>query len=73
MRVQRSGLRDDLTPTLRRQLEEDLPALYRDGWQNAADDLETHGERAAAVALPLSCPYSLAQILSDWLPDAPKA
>jgi hypothetical protein len=71
VRVQRSGLRDDLTPTLRRQLEEDLADLYRDGWQYAVDDLETHGELAAAAALPSDCPYSLAQILSDWLPDPP--
>jgi hypothetical protein len=73
VRVQRSELRDDLTPTLRRQLEEDLADLYRDGRENAADDLQSHGEPAAADALPWDCPYSLAQILSDWLPDAPKA
>lgn len=73
LRVQRSSLRDDLTPTLRRQLEEDLTGLYRDAWQNAADDLETHGERAAAAALPFDCPYSLAQIMSDWVPDPPTA
>jgi hypothetical protein len=73
VRVQRSGLRDDLTPTLRRQLESDLAELYRDGRENAADDLQSHGEPAAASALPRDCPYSLDQILSDWLPDAPKA
>src|SRR5687767_13422010 len=73
VRVQRSELRDDLTPTLRRQLEEDLAELYRDGRENAADDLQSHGEPAAADALPWDCPYSLAQMLSDWLPEAPKA
>ncbi len=71
--MQRSELRDDLTPTLRRELEDDLAELYRDGRENAADDLQSHGEPAAADALPWDCPYSLAQILSDWLPDAPKA
>jgi len=72
VRVQRSELRDDLTPTLRRQLEHDLADLYRDGRENAVDDLQSHGEPGAAAALPRDCPYSLAQILSDWLPDAPK-
>ena len=73
VRVQRSGLRDDLTPTLRRQLEDDLANLYRHGRENAADDPQSHGEPGAAGALPRDCPCSLAQILSDWLPDAPKA
>lgn len=73
VRVQRSELRDDLTPTLRRELEQDLAELYRDGRENAADDLQSHGEPAAADALPWDCPYSLAQILSEWLPDAPTA
>jgi hypothetical protein len=72
VRVQRSELRDDLTPILRRQLEDDLADLYRDGRENAADDLQSHGEPAAADTLPRDCPYSLAQILSEWLPDAPK-
>ena len=73
VRVQRSGLRDDLTPTLGRQLEEDLADLYRDGRETAADDLQSHDEPAAADALPRDCPYSLDQILGDWLPEAPKA
>ena len=71
--VQRSELRDELTPTLRRQLEDDLADLYRDGRENAADDLQSHGGPAAAAVLPRDCPYGLAQILSDWLPEAPKA
>ena len=70
LRTQRGRLRDDLTPTLRRQLGDDLADLYRDGRENAADDLRSHGEPAAADALPWDCPYSLAQILGDWLPDA---
>ena len=72
VRVQRSELRDELTPTLRRQLEDDLAELFRDGRENAGDDLQGHGEPAAADALPRDCPYSLAQILSDWLPEAPR-
>jgi Domain of unknown function DUF29 len=73
VRVQRSELHDDLTPTLRRQLEDDLADLYRDGRENAADDLRSHGESTAADTLPSACPYTLDRILSDWLPEAPKA
>ena len=73
VRVQRSGLRDDLTPTLGRQLEDDLADLYRDGRENAADDLQSYAEPAAAAALPQDCPYSLDHILGDWLPEPPNA
>jgi hypothetical protein len=31
--------------------------------------LRDHGEHAAADALPATCPYSLDQITSDWLPQ----
>jgi Domain of unknown function DUF29 len=72
VRVQRSELLDDLTPTLRRQLEEDLESLYRDARENAADDLRSQGEPAAADALPSGCPFTLDRVLGDWLPDAPK-
>jgi len=37
----------------------------------SADDLRSCGEHGAADALPATCPYTLEQILSDWLPDAP--
>ncbi len=77
VRVQRSELRDDPTASLRRQLEDDLAGLYRDARDNAADDLRSYGEAAAAAALPAECPYILDQIASDWLPEgteaAPKA
>jgi len=71
LRVQRSQLLDDLTASLRRELEEALKDLYRDARENAADDLRSHGKHAAADALPLDCPYTLEQILSGWLPDSP--
>ena len=69
VRVQRSELRDDLTASFRQQLEDDLARLYRDARANAADDLRSHGETAAAEALQAECPYRLDQILGDWLPE----
>jgi hypothetical protein len=70
--VQRRELADDLSPSLRRQLETDLAELYRDGRENAADDLRVHGEDAAADSLPETCPYSFDEVAGDWLPDAPQ-
>ena len=68
VRVARSELHDHLTASLRRELEDDLADLYRDARDNAADDLKSYGETAAAQALPEECPYGLDQITGDWLP-----
>jgi hypothetical protein len=72
-RTARSELRDDLTASLSRELENDLVALYSDARENAADDLRSYGGTAAAQALPAECPYSLEQIAGDWLPGGPPA
>ena len=66
--AQRSDLLDELTASIRREIEPTLPNLYDRARQNAATSLRKHGEHAAADALPASCPYSFAQITSDWLP-----
>jgi hypothetical protein len=59
----RIELADDLTPTLRRELETDLETLYAAARDQAAEALETHDDPAAAQALPATCPYTLAQLL----------
>jgi hypothetical protein len=66
--AQRDDLLDDLTPTLRRMLEEVLPEQYARARKRAASSLRRHGEDAAADALPETCPYTLDQITGDWLP-----
>ena len=68
VRTQRSDLLDDLTPTLRRELEEELEQLYARARQQTEGSLRDHGEHAAADALPQTCPYTADQITSDWLP-----
>jgi hypothetical protein len=65
---QRSDLADELTASIRREVESALPDLYDRARQNAAASLRKHGEDAAAVALPPICPYALDQITGDWLP-----
>lgn len=69
IRTQRVRLRDALTPALRREVEQDLPALYDDARVLADGALRDHGEDAAADALSDICPYALDRITGDWLPD----
>ena len=69
VRTQRVRLRDALTPSLRREVESELAELYRDARGLAEGTLRDHGEKAAADALPTSCPYSLDRVLDDWLPE----
>lgn len=65
----RSELRDDLTPSLRRDLEASLPELYAQARRDTAHRLRLYGESAAADALPPTCPYTLDQLLDEsWLP-----
>jgi hypothetical protein len=68
VREHRRRLRRDLTPRLRKVLEAELPALYAEIRDDTAALLRDHGERAAADALPASCPYTLDQITGDWWP-----
>ena len=65
---QRDDLLDDLTPTLRRMLEDTLPEQYARARKRAASSLRRHDEHAPADSLPATCPYSLDQITGDWLP-----
>jgi Domain of unknown function DUF29 len=68
IRTQRSGLADDLTPSLRRDLPDELPELYLRARHDADGSLRDHGENVAADALPPTCLYTLEQITGDWLP-----
>jgi hypothetical protein len=71
VRTQRRELENVLTPTLRRRLEEDLGRLYQRVRRDVAESLRDCGEHAAANALPPECPYTLDDLLGDWLPEAP--
>jgi hypothetical protein len=67
--ARRDGLLDELTPTLRRQTEQELDKLYARARKRAETTLRDGGEHAAAEALPVACTYTLDQITSDWLPE----
>ena len=63
----RIDLADDLTPTLRREIETDLATLYDAAREQAAEALSAHGE---TVTLPEQCPWTLDQVLQRrWYPD----
>jgi uncharacterized protein DUF29 len=68
VRTQRIRLRDGLKASIRREVGSELAELYADARALAEGALRDHGELAAADALPATCPYSLDQISSDWLP-----
>jgi hypothetical protein len=66
----RLSLSDKMTATLRRDIDANLDTLYRQARRLADRSLRRHGEREAAEALPLVCPYLLDEICSeDWYPD----
>jgi hypothetical protein len=68
VRTQRTRLRIDLTPNLRRVLADDLSDLYDRARNDAEASLRDYGEDAEADALPDACPFTLDQITGDWLP-----
>ena len=66
----RRQLDDKLSPTLRRDAEARLAALYDDARYQAELSFQEFGEPGAAALLPAECPYSLDQILRKrWYPE----
>jgi hypothetical protein len=68
IRTQRVRSRDALTPTLRREVEQELADLYEDARGLAEGTLRDRGEDVAADALPRTCPYTFDQLTGTWLP-----
>jgi hypothetical protein len=66
--AQCADLEDDLTASLRRRLQAELPKQYARARDAAVRSLRRHGETTAADALPETCPYALDQIAGEWLP-----
>ena len=67
----RDEIEDRLTPTLRRDLDRQLPRLYAKARQRALLDLEPY-EGNLSSRLPTDCPYQLDEILQEGCaaPDA---
>lgn len=65
----RAEIEDKLSPSLRRDLDEQLPRLWRRARTRADNGLRRFGEPDAADLLPPDCPYALDGLLADgWYP-----
>jgi hypothetical protein len=51
-------------------LQRELADLFRRARRLVQRKMTRYGEHAAVASLPEDCPYSLAQILGDWEPEA---
>jgi hypothetical protein len=66
----RAALEDQLSPSLRRDIEETMPRLYAAARKQAALEVRKYGEHEGARALPAECPYTIDEILADdWYPE----
>ena len=66
----RRELAKHLTPSLRRELDAVLPAVYQAERKRTARKLALYGEADAAAALPPACPYGTNELLDeDWFPS----
>jgi hypothetical protein len=68
VREHRRRVHIDLTPRIERILGDQLARAYAMARDDAAAGMRDHGERTAADALPMVCPYTLDQITGDWWP-----
>ena len=67
----RTEIEDKITPTIRRGLPPRLSRLWQQARRDTAASLRLYGEHATADALPVECPYRLADLLRhDWYPQS---
>src|SRR5918996_2931655 len=66
------GFRDQidrkLSTTIRRRLKREFDEAFARARRRVHRKLERYGEAQAAAALPADCPYTLEQVLGDWMP-----
>jgi hypothetical protein len=66
------GLRDQierkLSPAIRRRLKREFKEAFARARRRVHRKTARYGEAQAAAMLPTECPYTLEQVLSDWLP-----
>ena len=66
----RAALADQLSPSLRRDIETELPRIYAISRKRAGLELRKYGKHDAVAGLPSECPYTIDQILAeDWYPE----
>ena len=65
----RAHVKRKLSATIGHQLKRELREVFADGRRIVERKMRRHGEDGAAAALPANCPYTVEQVLGDWLPD----
>ena len=65
----RVQMKRKLSPTIRRHLKRDLVEIYNDGRRIVERKMRRYGEVRAVARLPENCPYTIEQVLGDWLPE----
>jgi hypothetical protein len=66
----RDGIDRRLSPSVRRRLKRELDEAFARACRRVRRKMERYGETEAAATLPARCPYTLEQVLGDWLPKA---
>jgi Domain of unknown function DUF29 len=64
----RDRLERKLSPTIRRRLKREFADACARARRRVQRKMARYGETRAAAALPEDCPYTLDQVLGDWLP-----
>jgi hypothetical protein len=65
----RAQVNPKLSATIRRHLRRDLGEVYGNGRRVVGRKMRRYGEDLAADALPAECPYTVEQVVGDWLPQ----
>jgi hypothetical protein len=65
----RDQLDRKLSPAIRRRLQREFEEAFARARRREQRKMERYGETKRAAALPSECPYTLAQVIGDWLPD----
>jgi hypothetical protein len=67
------GFRDQierrLSPTIRRRLQREFNDAFARARRRVQRKMVRYGETRVAADLPARCPYTLEQVLSEWLPE----
>jgi Domain of unknown function DUF29 len=64
----RDQLDRKLSPTIRRRLKREFDEAFARAHRRVQRKLERYREQQATAALPAECPYTVEQVLGDWLP-----
>jgi hypothetical protein len=65
----RAQIERKMSPTIRRHLKRELDEVFARARRRLARKLRRHGEDRAAESLPAECPYTIEQVLGEWMPQ----